>query len=378
MLWRVINRLGKFMMRLVVVGLTALMLFLGTAVLHAEISIEQLVADAGLKEGPTAARDIPGWRPPQKILIRGYEEIVAELQAANPGTAYVAVRSESDAVMQAANADVVVGFCGERLVAAAEDLKWIQVSSAGVERCLESERIADGSVLLTNMQKMSSPVIAEHAVALMLSLTRGLTSYAKSMADDEAGRNDRQSNKISISGKTMLVVGLGGIGSEVARRAAAMGMRVIGTRNSSREGPEYVDYVGVSHELFELAGQADVIVNALPLTPATTGLFDKGFFAATKRGAYFVNVGRGRSVVTDDLVEALESGQISGAGLDVTEPEPLPTNHPLWQMSNVVVTPHVAGMGSARERQSVLLKENLRRYVAGDALLNIVDPARGY
>jgi phosphoglycerate dehydrogenase-like enzyme len=198
------------------------------------------------------------------------------------------------------------------------------------------------------------------------------------MADDEAGRNNRQSKKISISGKTMLVVGLGGIGSEVARRAAAMGMRVIGTRNSSREGPEYVDYVGLSHELFKLAGQADVIVNALPLTPATTGLFDKGFFAATKRGAYFVNVGRGQTVVTDDLLEALESGQITGAGLDVTEPEPLPENHPLWQFSNVIITPHVAGRGSTFERQMVLLKENLRRYAAGDALLNVVDPERGY
>jgi phosphoglycerate dehydrogenase-like enzyme len=107
-------------------------------------------------------------------------------------------------------------------------------------------------------------------------------------------------------------------------------------------------------------------------------LFDKGFFAATKRGAYFVNVGRGQTVVTDDLVAALESGQITGAGLDVTEPEPLPENHPLWQFSNVIITPHVAGRGSTFERQMVLLKENLRRYAAGDALLNVVDPERGY
>jgi phosphoglycerate dehydrogenase-like enzyme len=373
------NQCEELMRRVIVVGLTAFAVLFCTTGAWAEISIEQLIIEAGLREGPIAVRDIPGWRSPQKILIRGNDELVAELQDANPDTAYVSVRSEREAMEQVANADAIVGFCGDRLVAAADELRWVQISWAGVEGCLESARLADGSVLLTNMQKMSSPVIAEHAIALTLSLTRGLTTYAKSMAGgNQGGRSARQPNLTAISGKTMLVAGLGGIGNEVARRAAALGMRVIGTRNSSREGPEYVEYVGLSDELFDLASEADVIVSALPITPATTGLFNKEFFAATKRGVYFVNVGRGLSVVTDDLVAALESGQINGAGLDVTEPEPLPADHVLWQMKNVIITPHMAGRGSARERQSVLLKENLRRYVDGDALLNVVDPERGY
>ena len=182
----------------------------------------------------------------------------------------------------------------------------------------------------------------------------------------------------SIAGKTMLVVGLGGIGTEVARRAAALDMRVIGTRRSSREGPDFVDYVGLSDELFELAGEADFVVITVPLTTETEGLFNKDFFSATKRGAHIVNVGRGKTVVTDDLVAALKSGQIAGAALDVTDPEPLPSDHPLWQMENVVITPHVSWGGGNSIRQGILLEENLRRFAAGDALLNVVDPELGY
>jgi phosphoglycerate dehydrogenase-like enzyme len=155
-------------------------------------------------------------------------------------------------------------------------------------------------------------------------------------------------------------------------------MRVMATRNSSREGPSFVDYVGLSDELGELAGQADIIVNALPLTSATRGLFDAGLFARVKPGAYFINVGRGGTVVTDALVSALESGRLAGAGLDVTDPEPLPTEHPLWQMTNVIITPHVAWAGFDRRFLGMLMRENIRRYLAGDALLNVVDPERGY
>ena len=182
----------------------------------------------------------------------------------------------------------------------------------------------------------------------------------------------------SIAGKTMLVVGLGGIGMEVARRAAALDMRVIGTRRSSRNGPDFIDYVGLSEELPRLAGEADFIVVTLPLTPETDGLLDKAFFDGAKRGTHIINVGRGPIVVTEDLMAALENGQVAGAALDVTDPEPLPSDHPLWQMENVLVTPHVAARGGSFARHMLLLKENLKRFAAGDALLNVVDPELGY
>ncbi len=255
----------------------------------------------------------------------------------------------------------------------------MQVFSAGVDRCAPLEAVQNGRVILTNMQKMSSPVLAEHAITMVMSLSRGLIAHSKLMKTGIWRRNESGREGIqSVSGKTLLVAGLGGIGIEVARRGAALGMRVIGTRRSSRDGPPFVDYVGLSDELFELAGEADYIVNALPLTPETRGLFDAAFFEAAKDGAYFVSIGRGASTVTEDLIAALESGAIAGAGLDVTDPEPLPKDHPLWQMQNVIITPHIGGTGGSRERHLVLLRENLRRFIAGDALYNVVDPARGY
>jgi phosphoglycerate dehydrogenase-like enzyme len=156
-------------------------------------------------------------------------------------------------------------------------------------------------------------------------------------------------------------------------------MRVIATRGSRREGPDFVSYVGLADELLDLVPQADVVVNAAPLTPATTGLFGARFFAAMKPGAYFINVGRGRSVVTADLLAALEAGQIAGAGLDVTDPEPLPDGHPLWSRPEVIITPHVAAGSDLRvERLWIVLRENLRRYAAGEPMLSVVDTARGY
>jgi phosphoglycerate dehydrogenase-like enzyme len=182
----------------------------------------------------------------------------------------------------------------------------------------------------------------------------------------------------SVAGKTLLVAGLGGIGTEAARRGAALGMRVIATRRSTRQGPDFVDYVGLADELLTLAGEADFIINALPLTPETVGIFDAEFFAAVKRGAYFVSMGRGAITGTSDLVAALLSGQLGGAGLDVTDPEPLPAEHPLWQMDNVIITPHVGGWGGERERHGILLVENVGRFIRGDALFNVVLPERGY
>jgi phosphoglycerate dehydrogenase-like enzyme len=233
------------------------------------------------------------------------------------------------------------------------------------------------------MQRVYGAQIAEHTIALMLSLTRGLSGFGAAQATGEWKRvNNTQYNGnpfMEVAEKTMLVVGLGGIGTEVAMRANALGMRVQATRNSRREGPDYVEYVGLAHEALELAADADVVVNAAPLTPQTRGMFDAAFFAAMKETAYFINVGRGASVATPDLVAALESGAIAGAGLDVTSPEPLPPGHPLWSMGNVILTPHMAARSDRfEERFTILLAENLRRYVAGERMLSVVDLERGY
>jgi phosphoglycerate dehydrogenase-like enzyme len=156
-------------------------------------------------------------------------------------------------------------------------------------------------------------------------------------------------------------------------------MRVVATNTSDRTPPEFVSHLGRPPELLALAREADVVVNTLPLTPETSGLFDEKAFAAMKPRAFFINVGRGKTVVTDALVKALKEKRLGGAGLDVTEPEPLPADHPLWKLPNVIITPHVAADtdGGSTMRWQVV-RENLRRYATGDRMLSVVDVKRGY
>lgn len=177
----------------------------------------------------------------------------------------------------------------------------------------------------------------------------------------------------------MLVVGLGGIGTEVGRLADGAGMRVTAIRNSRRAGPPFVASVGLSEDLEAYAREADVVVNCLPMTPDTEDLFDAELFAAMKPTAFFINVGRGGTVDTDALVAALVSGEIAGAGLDVTDPEPLPEDHPLWKAPNLIITPHFAAWSNDdSDLRWLLFRENLRRFVAGEQLLSVVDPEAGY
>jgi phosphoglycerate dehydrogenase-like enzyme len=229
------------------------------------------------------------------------------------------------------------------------------------------------------MRAISAPVIAEHTIGMLLALTRGFTVSIPRQAAGLWSTDYGQQPLVTLQGKTMLVVGLGGIGGEIAKRAKALGMRVIATRGSSRERPPYVDYVGLSDELPRLLGEADVVANALPLTAATRDLFDAKAFARMRPTAYFLNVGRGGTVVTADLAAALEARRLAGAGLDVTEPEPLPKDHPLWRAPNVVITPHNSNESDLGvEAQRRVIAENVRRYVAGERMLSVVDVSRGY
>lgn len=342
-------------------------------------TVERLMAELGVTEGWTAARDLPAWSSRPTVLVASGRSYTDGLAGAVPGANVIEVASVSEALQHAQRANAILGFCDDELLEAAPELSWVFVFSAGVERCLPSARLESNEILVTNFQKLASPAIGEHAVAMMLSLGRGLPRFAKVMSTGDWRRDLRDAPGVEIvTGKTVLVAGLGGIGRQIAQRADALGMRVLATRNSSREGPSYVDYVGLSDELPDLVDQADFVINSLPLTDATTGLFDEAMFARFKEGAYFINVGRGKTVVTQAMHDALQSGRLAGAGLDVTEPEPLPPEHPLWQMPNVLITPHISAGGFDRDTLRAVVVENLRRFVAGDALLNQVDPTRGY
>jgi phosphoglycerate dehydrogenase-like enzyme len=302
------------------------------------------------------------------------------LQAAAPGVELLLAKDAKEAVALAGAADAVIGFCSAELLAAGPKIRWVQTYSAGVERCVSVPAVRERDILVTNMQRVAGPVMAEHVIAMMLAFARGLDFY---IPERLQGRWTTEvpppTRMTTVEGKTVLVVGLGGIGTEVARRAHGLGMVVDAVRASGREGPDYVREVGLPPDLLRLAARADFVVNTTPLTPETRGLFDAKFFDTVKRGAYFFNVGRGQSVVQPALVAALRDGRLSGAGLDVTEPEPLPPDDPLWRLPNVILTPHVSTRSELGDAAAfAVVRENLRRYVAGERMLSVVDVSRGY
>lgn len=348
-----------------------------------------IIEELGLRADDQPISKHPGWHPRRVVvsahplLIAALPDYIEKLQAAAGDVELVIDQSgnfqlEADAL---AGVDAVIGLCSPKTMDnASRSLIWLHNYYVGMDRCAGLSAAHIEQTVFTNTKRLSGPAIAEHAMAMLLSISRGLPAYGRAQADSQWDRSSARNVKFGeLKGKTLLVVGLGGIGTQVAWRAHALGMRVIATRNSSRTGPDYVDYVGLSDELPKLASEADVVVNALPLTAQTTAVFDKAFFDGVKTGAIFISVGRGKSTITADLIAALQQGQLYGAGLDVTDPEPLPQESPLWHLPNVVITPHISASGSdSARRNAIIAVENLRRYVAGEALLNRVDMRAGY
>ncbi|MEL6907828.1 MAG: D-2-hydroxyacid dehydrogenase [Planctomycetota bacterium] len=305
---------------------------------------------------------------------------LAALDASAPNVRVVSPASPEEALRLAPEAHGADGrHCTPEFLAAAEQLAWVQSPSAGVAWLLERDGIENERIVVTNMQGVHGPAIAEHVFGMLLALTRDIGFHQRPEQRGAWERGGSGRDAIALSGRTMLVVGLGGIGREVARRAHGFDMEVLATRRSRAEPPAYVDRLGTADELDEMLPLADVVVLCVPLTDETAGMIDADALAAMKAGSYLVNIARGRVVDTDALVASLRSGRVAGACLDVTEPEPLPPGHPLWDMPNVVITPHVASRAALTgERRSALLAENLRRFGAGEPLLNVVDKAAGY
>ena len=338
--------------------------------------------ELGLVAGPSPTRRSADWTRPKKVVVLdpgdGWRERFLEA-ASGVELVFVGARDNLAKVMK--DADGLIGLCNAAVVKQGRELRWIQVGSAGVERYLAIPELMRREIVLTNGKRLAGVPIAEHALSLLLGLSRGLRTAVESQQEGawDRARVTQTENMVELHGKTLLVLGLGGIGTEVARRADALGMRVLATRHSSRTGPEFVARVGLPDEAVALAREADVVVNCLPHTAETERVIDQGFFDAMKETALFINVGRGRTVDTEALLQALRSGSIQGAGLDVTDPEPLPPEHPLWRTPNVLITPHVAARSFEQgERRLWLQVENLRRFVDGEPLLNVVDKEAGY
>ncbi len=351
-----------------------------------DLQTSNLIEELSLEEAEIAMRDMSRWKKPQKVYINiarftpDKEEQQLMLDAAREVAGDVEIVSvgnklDGDTVN---NVEVLISRCHIEDMLNAKNLLWFQHSAHGVDDCITPETVKKDFVL-TNAQHTSGPPISDHGIAMMMMMSRGLIQLHSAQMEQNWLRRAGGTPIIEIKGKTMLVVGLGGIGTAIAKKAHALGMRVLATRNSSREGPDYVEYVGLSDEVYDLAKQADFVINTLPLTDDTRGMFNNNFFNTVKKGAYYISVGRGETTVNDDLIAALKDGRLTAAGLDVTDPEPLPSDHELWTLPNIIITPHIAAMtDQGRWRRWLVVRENLRRYINGDKLLNVVDKELGY
>jgi phosphoglycerate dehydrogenase-like enzyme len=290
----------------------------------------------------------------------------------------VVPRGDAEMLAAAADAEVILGAPSVEAVRTARKLKWVQHWAAGVENL--PRELMQHPCVLTNMQRVFAPVIAETAFALLLGLTRGLVQAS---VPNFRLRKWERGGGVPLEDlyqKTVGIVGLGGIGSEVARRACyGFGMKVLAVDPKPLPRPEYVAELREPAWLPEMVPQLDVLVSCAPHTRETEKLFGESVFRALRKTAYFVNVSRGALVDQVALARALREGWIRGAGLDVTTPEPLPPEDPLWDCRNLVITPHNSGAAPIRQvRLVALVAENVRRYSTGLALLNVVDKERGY
>jgi phosphoglycerate dehydrogenase-like enzyme len=255
------------------------------------------------------------------------------------------------------------------------NLKWLQLQTAGADNYVKE---LDKSVLLTCASGGYGHAVSEHMLGLTFELLKKLHLYRD---EQSAGRWQNRGKVKSIQGAVVLVVGLGDIGGEYARRMKALGAYVIGVRRVSHAKPDYVDELLLPHQMEEALPRADVVALAVPETANTIGLIGRSQLAKMKNDAVIINAGRGSAIDTEALCDALESNALGGAGLDVTDPEPLAPGHKLWKLENAVITPHVAGGRYMNETGQYIMKlnlENARRFVNGEILENIVDYETGY
>lgn len=273
--------------------------------------------------------------------------------------------------------DILIGNPPASLLHGSQRLKWLQCNSAATEPFLQPG-VLHPDTLLTNATGAYGLAISEHMLGMLLELFKKLHLYR----DAQHLHQWKSLGRVrSIEGSTVLVLGMGDIGGEFARKVKALGATVIGVRRTDTRKPDYVDELYLTEELDRLLPRADVVAVALPGNWETAGMLNRKRMESMKEGAVLLNVGRGVIVDTEALCDALESGHLGGAGLDVTDPEPLPENHRLWNFPNAVITPHISGfyhLPETLERIVRISAENLEAYRSGKPLRNQVDFSTGY
>lgn len=309
------------------------------------------------------------------VLIPFLNAQRAKLEQTAPDWHFTYASRDTVTSGQMQRAAVIIGNPKASMLPACSALAWLQIGSAGTD---EYCSILSPSIQFTNVTGAFGHAISEHMLACWLILCKKLHLYRD---NQQYGLWKDCGQVRSIAGSTVLVIGMGDIGGQFAQKAKALGCRVIGVRRTPSEKPPFVDEIYTADAIDSLLSQADVVALSLPNTPATNGLFHEKRLALLKPGAILINVGRGNAIDTNALYAALKEGKIGGAALDVTDPEPLPADHPLWRQPNVLITPHISGafhLEQTRENMLFICCENIRRYRAGEPLLNQIDFATGY
>lgn len=305
--------------------------------------------------------------------------ILSEIQAIIPEWEVTASRDPEVWEGRLNDAEIIAGWnkrLREPVISAGSKVRWIQTWSAGVNN-LPLTELQQKEVVVTSANGVHAYPISETIFGLMLALTRKIDTYVK---NQQQKKWHHANMKLEIHGKTIGIIGVGAIGSETAKIAKAFGMTVLGIRHSGKAA-EYVDEMRTPDQLNEVLPRCDYVVVTLPLTEETKHMFKAEQFEQMKDTAYFINIGRGPIVVEADLISALNTGQIAGAGLDVFEVEPLPENNPLWDLEQVIITPHTSGSTEFYDQRLLqdIFIPNLKKYIEGEQpAINLLDYSKGY
>ncbi|HXT80963.1 MAG TPA: D-2-hydroxyacid dehydrogenase [Acetobacteraceae bacterium] len=311
--------------------------------------------------------------PPQTALTRDWGRRLADQV---PEVRVVVAEDAATAAHEIIDAEAAFGWLGRDLLSEATKLRWLQAPQAAPAAGYYYPELIAHPLTVTNFREIFNDHISAHILSFVLAFARGLHVYIPQQLRREWKKPREDLGVVHLPEATALIVGVGGIGAETARLLAALGMTVLATDARRSAPPAGVAELHPPDALDSLLGRADFVILTVPHTPATEGFFNRARFSRMKKSAFFINIGRGMTTRLDDLVAALNAGEIAGAALDVYETEPLPADHPLWTMPNVLMTPHMAGYGPyLNDRRFQIIVDNCRAFAAGRALRNVVDKA---
>jgi phosphoglycerate dehydrogenase-like enzyme len=311
--------------------------------------------------------------PPQSEITRDWGRQLAD---AMPEVRVVIAEDQAAAEREIVDAEAAFGRLPREVLAKARRLRWLQAPQIAPPAGYYYPELIEHSLTVTNFREIFNDHISTHIMAFVLAFARGLQTYIPQQLRREWKKPNDNSDVVHLPEATALIVGVGGIGAETARLAAAFGMTVVATDARRTAAPLGVTELHKPNALDALLPRADFVILTVPHTPSTEGFMNRARFQRMKRGAFFINIGRGLTTKLDDLVAALNAGEIAGAALDVYEQEPLPAEHPLWTMPNVLLTPHMAGHGPyLDDRRYQIVIDNCRAFLDGKPLRNVVDKA---